>query len=234
MATVDDIVNAVITELSQVPGVATQLYAAGRIRQFVQDAIIMEQDEMWWPQLMWQQKVALDGTNGWLVDDLKGPISFIDEYTDIQAVFPDGSDLKLPELPQSINPFNIIGNGIGAQFISADSVLHRPLKVWPLNSTGSIVVIARQTSPIPVSSTDKVYIDPLLLQYDAAWMYAVDDGTVPAQVNKFQMLAQRRRKAVKANYTQHGLLLDPRLPSGTLQDDFTANTFTLNGPSVLG
>ena len=46
---VGDVVNDVITELSQVPGIATQLYASGRIRQHVQDAIQLEVNEMWWP-----------------------------------------------------------------------------------------------------------------------------------------------------------------------------------------
>jgi hypothetical protein len=44
-------------------------------------------------------------------------------------------------------------------------------------------------------------------------MYAVDDGTVPAQVNKFQMLAANRRKQMKATYAQQPLELDPRFPA---------------------
>jgi hypothetical protein len=44
-------------------------------------------------------------------------------------------------------------------------------------------------------------------------MYAVDDGTIPAQVNKFQMLAQNRRRMIKAAFGQHPLELDPRFPS---------------------
>ena len=46
---VNDIVKAVINELSQVPGVATQIYAAGRIQQHVQDALLLELEDMWWP-----------------------------------------------------------------------------------------------------------------------------------------------------------------------------------------
>jgi len=44
-------------------------------------------------------------------------------------------------------------------------------------------------------------------------MYCVDDGTIPAQVNKFQVLAQNRRRMVKAGYAQHPIELDPRYPS---------------------
>jgi hypothetical protein len=73
-------------------------------------------------------------------------------------------------------------------------------------------VWARQRPEIPLSLDDVVYIDGLLLQYDACWMYCVDDGTVPAQVNKFQVLAQNRRTKVKASFGQQPLELDPRMP----------------------
>jgi hypothetical protein len=237
MATVGDVVNAVITELSQVPGIATQIYASDRIRQFVQNAVILEQDEMWWPQLMYYQLVPLDGTNGFLTQDLKGPISFIDDYTDIAAVYPDGSNRKISELPPSVNPFNLNGVGIGPVFISADATTpHRPFRVWPSSTTGSVVVWARQSMATPIGDTDKLYMDQLLITYDAAWMYCVDDGTIPAQVNKFQMLAQKRRKQVKAATVQHPMQLDPRFPTDpSLIDEGFNNTFIVGGRSgVLG
>ena len=40
--TVQDIVKAAITELSQVPGLATQIYATPRLQQFVQNALLLE------------------------------------------------------------------------------------------------------------------------------------------------------------------------------------------------
>ena len=214
MATVADVVNDVITQLSQVPGVATQIYAADRIRLFVQDAVTLEQDELWWPQLMYFQKVPLDGVNGFLTQDLKGPIGFVDEYQDVAAVYPDGSNRKISELPGSVNPFNLNNSGIGPLFVSADATApHRPFRVWPGTAAGSVVVWARQNMPIPISDTDKIYMDRLLLTYDASWMYCVDDGTIPAQVNKFQMLAQKRRKQVIAATVQQGQMLDPRFPA---------------------
>ena len=49
-----------------------------------------------------------------------------------------------------------------------------------------------------------------MILYDVCWMYAVDDGTIPAQVNKFQVLAANRRKRIKAAYNTHSTPLDPR------------------------
>jgi hypothetical protein len=65
--------------------------------------------------------------------------------------------------------------------------------------------------------------------YDAAWMYCVDDGTVPAQVNKFQMLAGNRRKQLKAGFAQQPLELDPRFPSGVVWQSGDSSWFTV-GP----
>ena len=72
------------------------------------------------------------------------------------------------------------------------------------------MVVGSQRPRMPFDTTDTVYIDGLLLQYDACWMYAVDDGTIPAQVNKFQVLAQKRRTMMKAAFSVHPLQLDPR------------------------
>jgi hypothetical protein len=49
---VSNIVSSVINLLSQVPGIATQIYASNRIQQHVQDAFLLELEEMWWPDYM--------------------------------------------------------------------------------------------------------------------------------------------------------------------------------------
>ena len=209
-ATVGNIVDAVITEMSQVPGQATQIYATPRITQHVQDAVLLEIEEMWWPMLMMYQQVGIDFATGLPMADLRGSISFIDEWHDIAAVYPDGSSRRMPELPQSINPYTLVDGSSGrATYVSADSTMdHRPFRVWPAINC-NVVVHARQRPALPMSITDRVYLDRLLLIYDACWMYAVDDGTIPAQVNKFQVLAANRRKRIKAAYASQPLLLDP-------------------------
>lgn len=218
-AVVSDIVNAVINELSQVPGIATQIYSAGRIQQHVQDALLLELEEMWWPDYMtYLGPIPLDGTTGALTMDLVGPLATITEYRDIAAVFHGSSNRKLRELPQSINPM-LLRDGLGSYYIAPDyAVPARPFKVYPSNSTVAVVVWARQRPKLPLAMSDKVYIDQLLLQLDACWMYCVDDGTIPAQVNKFQVLAQNRRRMIKAGYSQHSLELDPRFPGEVNMD----------------
>ena len=220
---VQDIVNAVINELSQVPGVATQIYASGRILQHIQDAFLLEFEEMWWPDYMtYIGPVPLDGATGSLTMDLIGPLGTITEYRDIAAVFPENSNRKLRELPQSINPIAMNLNNtfaLRAWYLAPDyTTPARPFKVYPQNSSIGVVVWARQRPKLPLTYTDKLYLDQLLLQYDATWMYCVDDGTIPAQVNKFQVLAQNRRRMIKASFGQHSIELDPRYPDAQTSD----------------
>src|SRR5580765_1297703 len=157
-AVVRDIVNAVINELSQVPGVATQIYASGRILQHVQDALLLEIEEMWWPDYMtYIGPIALDGTTGTLTAALVGPLATIREYRDVAAVYPSNSNRKLRELPQSINPFALT-SGMASWFIAPDyTTTGKPFKVFPPDSTGSVVVWARQRPVLPLGIDDTVY-----------------------------------------------------------------------------
>jgi len=229
MALVSDIVSSVITELSQVPGVATQIYASDRIRQFVQNAYRMEISEMWWPKYMFYQTVGIDGTTGSITSDIKGPRNFVDDYENIAAVYKDGSNRKLREFPQSVNP-NLMNTGMSTWYVAPDyGVPHRPFRVYPTSSTYNVVVWARDSETLPLTNGSNVGIDDLLLTYDACWMYAVDDGTVPAQVNKYQLLAQKRRSRLKAMLAQQPLELDPRFPSGAIvYDEPQQDWFTLD------
>jgi hypothetical protein len=226
-AIVGDIVSAVINELSQVPGIATQIYASGRILQHVQDALLLELEDMWWPDYMtYLGPIPLDGTTGSLTLDLVGPLATITEYRDVAAVFRADSNRKLRELPQSVNPL-VLTSGMSSHYIAPDyTTPGRPFKVYPPDSTVGVVAWVRQRPKLPLSNEDTVYIDSLLLQYDACWMYAVDDGTIPAQVNKFQVLAQNRRKRIKSSFAQHPIALDPRLPG---EIDVDGSYFVLDG-----
>ncbi len=226
-AVVGDIVNAVINLLSQVPGFVTQTYASGRILQHVQDALLLELEEMWWPDYMaWIGPIPIE--NGIPTIDLVGPLATITEWRDVAAVFPTDSNKKLSELPTNINP-SLLTSG-KPRFVYPSYVTpNRPFAVLPPTSDTSVYAWCRQRPPLPLKTTDRIYIDNVLLQFDACWMYAVDDGTIPAQVNKFQVLASNRRRMVKAGYGQHPILLDPRIPAdGTLDSMGDGGFFILD------
>lgn len=221
-ARAQDIVSDVIVELSQVPGVATQIYSAPRILQYVQDAFLLEIEEAWWPLYMADFTAALDGTTGRLTADLVGSINAITDYTDIQAVWPEGYNQRLRTMPPLHNPSVLVGavsGGFPTYMMPDMQFEKRPVRIWPYSSSGNVLIRARQRNKIPIANADMIYLDRLLLTYDAAWMYCTDDGTVPGQVDKFSRLATKRRIQMKAALNTQPIQLDPRIPSAIDQSD---------------
>jgi len=217
-ATVGDIVNAAITELSQVPGQATQIYSTPRMQQYAQNAVLLELEEMWWPPLMYYARVLIDPLTGIPTTDIASPYGgYLDEYSDVCQVFHEGSNTPMQSLPRNINPYTMTYDGgnrgiTGKYYIGPSALLHRPITVWPPADIG-VVVYARHRPIVPMALTDRILLDRLMILYDVCWMYAVDDGTIPAQVNKFQVLAANRRKRIKAAYNTHSTPLDPSTQS---------------------
>lgn len=217
MTTVADIVNDVIVELSQVPGLATQVYASPRIAQYVENTFDLLFDEQWWDEYMTWGTYAVDGANGYLTSDVTGPLGYpLTRYTDIRHVFPENSNRELRELPPGVNPFTITTSGGGrAVYRAPDSTYtSRPLRLWPNAATGNVVLSWRQRPPHPFGNTDVVLLDRLMLTYGAAWMYLSDDSTAPGQQQKMQTLFQKRVRQMQSAAGRVKLQLDPRHAGG--------------------
>ena len=210
---VSDIVSEAIVELSQVPGIATQVYATPRLTQQAQSAIILMMDELWWPDLMEFYTVAPDGVTGVITSDLVSPHTNhqVSRYQDIQSVFPSNGHTPLKQLPPRRNPYLISGTATAFIAPSATYPL-RPFRVWPVTAAGALVVHARSYPKLPISLTDTVYLDRLLITYLTAYMHAEDDGTNPGQITKFKGMFEKRLEQVKAAWQQQSIVLDPRFP----------------------
>jgi hypothetical protein len=220
-ALVSAITADVITELSQVPGVSTQIYAAPRIQQHIQDACILMMDEMWWPDLMQiYPTVTPNGADGRLTADLVSTLKnhTVSRFQDIEAVYPIARNTPLRILPPRFNPMTLSGSN--SVYISPDAKFPlRPFLVWPVTSIDALVVNARAYPVLPISSTDTVYLDRLLITYLATYMFAEDDGTNPGAISKFKGMFEKRLQQAKAAWNQHPIQLDPRFPS--TQDQWT-------------
>jgi len=216
---VSDIIADVIIELSQVPGVATQIYASPRIQQHIQDASILMMDEMWWPDLMqWFNNVAPDGVSGRLTSDLVStiPNHTVRRYQDIEAVYPATMNKPLRELPPRFNPFTLSGSS--PLYMTPDASFSlRPFKVWPITAADPIVVHARCYPIIPISTSDVVMLDRLLITYLAAYTFSEDDGTNPGAIAKFKGMFEKRLEQVKASWNNNSMQLDPRFPTTETQ-----------------
>lgn len=210
---VSDICGDVITELSMVPGVNTQIYGTPRVQQLLQDAIIMMMDEEWWPShRQYFYNIAPDGVTGRITSDLivVGLVGHtITRFQDLEAVYPATVNRPLRQLPPRFNPATLSGSS--SIYLIPNAVYpHRPFSVLPVTGADLLTVVARAYPPIPIGTSDTVYLDRLMLTYLTAYMFAEDDGTNPGAIAKFKALFEKRLMQVKGSWSEHSLPLDPR------------------------
>jgi hypothetical protein len=229
---ITDLIAMVINELSQVPGVVTQKYSSPVILQYLQNAYMLEIEEVWWPDYMGYFSSDIDPLTGRLTNDLVGPISGINDYGDVQNVWPVNSNVPLAALPDTINPNTFQSSaqtasaGSSPVYILPDySLPNRPFRVLPTTAIGPIQVRARQRTAFPFSNSTTVGIDPLLLMFDAAWQYCVTDGTLPSQVAKYELMIRKRRQQAIARFNSQPIPLDSRLPTDILTVDQSSSFF---------
>lgn len=223
-ATVQSIVDATILELSQVPGASTQIYAAPRILQYVEDAFDMCFQQNWWDAYVSFWTGTLDGTSGRLTADIipttpSAGVPII-LYSNIRNCYADNSGKVIRSLPRS-NPFLFTSSSGGIPvYRAADyTVTNRPIIFYPPTATGNVILEVRQEPLHPFALTDLIYIDAKMLVFGAAYLYAADDGTNPGQINKFQSLFTKRMSdMIAAESDTAPLQLDPRF--GVEQDQW--------------
>lgn len=217
---VSDLVMQTITELSQVPGVVTQKYSAPIIQQYIQDAFLMEIERAWWPDHMQYLNSGIDSLTGKMTDDMTSGTLSTDGYGDVMYVWGPNDTRPLPSFSDSRNPQAVFtGTTSGPpQYIIPDAEdPKRPVRVFPFNSIGPLLLRVRLRPTPPFSLNTFIGIDPLLLKYDAAWMYCVNDGTIPAQVAKYELLCTRRRRDCISRFNNQSIQLDPRIIGNTSQ-----------------
>lgn len=223
--TVQQIVDATIIELSQVPGSSTQIYATPRILQYVQDAFDFCFQQNWWVSYVSFVTGTLDGVTGLLTTDIiptspdntgNVPIS---SHTNIHNCYVGGTNRIIRALPPRMNPLLLASSsssgGSPLYRVGDYTLVNRPVKFYPPTAVGTIVMEVRQEPLHPFGLTDKIYIDQLMLVLGACYMYAADDGTNPGQINKFQsMFMKRLSDMIAAENDEAPLQLDPRIPIG--------------------
>ena len=211
---VEDVIESVQKELSQIAGVATNVYGTPRILQHIQDAYLELIEEFGDRTLQKYHDVTLDGTTGVIDADLAAQFPddhIIDRFEDIIAVWLDGSNRPLPILPAKMNVRLITGDT--ARYIEANPTTQRPFVCYPITATGDLVVLTRDYPILPLTEASYIYIDAPLVIYRAAYLYAEDDATAVGAIGKFEKLSEQRKMQLKNANNNQGVLLDPRMGS---------------------
>jgi len=227
--TAQSIINKAIYEMSQVPGVSTQLYATPKLLQHLETSLQLEEEVMNWPALMKRFTVALDGTTGRITSDLTGTISNITDYSQIVKAWPANSNRQIMQLSSLRNPNTMLSGG-RPRYMAADYLsTNRPVIFYPANATGNVDLWCKQSHPASLGLQSNVYLDPVLMLFDICWQYCTDDATIPSQVAKYEMLIMNRRKQLIGMYAQQPIPLDDRYNiDDMIQDDTFISYFSLD------
>lgn len=193
MATFEELISRTITRLSMVPGAGVQTYAESQIGEMIYHKFETARISAWWDDLMVYQELSTDAdgvpTNT-IVREYTDPNDPKDEilihsYTDIQHAWETGQKHPLPTTPRRVNP---------SATVYGKRVEPHAEKVVKFRNGGDgekFMIRYRQWYPMFLAQ-DTVPFDEQLLILGACWDYLEDDGTNPAQTEKFKMLYTER------------------------------------------
>ena len=185
--TLAQLTQDVIKNLSMYQGTSTQLYAEDRIAAIIIRIFNSLFEDRFWDQHTFWYKYTLTGTNGVVGETVSNDIA---KFTDIQCISSaDNPQYSLKQLQSTTNPFLIEGNTPN-YFIPSQNP-NKIFAIVPFSATGDIYVRARHR-PATIIATTEIPFDPDILVLGACYEYCADDGNSNTQVQKFQMLYQKR------------------------------------------
>ena len=216
------LIQDVVLELSQFPGSGSQLYAEDNILAKLRSVFNSLCGEAWWPHLLRWTSHELDGTSGRVTLVTQFPPSLRD-FGDIRAVHVDTSQKPLARLPTDFNPFAL--NGTAPLYVEplpseedTDVGNKYLLRVWPLQSVGTLRVRARHVSPDAFKDAEVIIpFDRYTLVMGACMLYAASDGNNPGEVTAFQARYTDALTKCRIEISNMPTELDTRAPTGVTQ-----------------
>lgn len=218
--TTTQLIQAVIFELSEMPGSGVQQYDEDVIVSNLRTVYNSVCGEAWWPSLMRWSTHVLSGTDGLVTNATKFPAT-VRDYTDIRYIYPDLSQKPLSQLPDSFNPYAL--SGTGARYVEQLNTLDEDaasgtkflFKVWPLESTNTLRVRARHVDTGLFDDPEVIVpIDKFVLVSGACMLRVTSDGNNPSEVTKFQVQYKDALDKCKQELGNAPIELDTRAPSG--------------------
>ena len=215
--TLNKLIVDVQTRISVVPGVGVQLYGEDSIASMILEGFYTCVDEEWWTHLMGWKQVGIDGVTGTITNDLVDNLTTlgIHSFSDIRSVWYGDSRQVIPELPGTINPFQL--SGTFPTYISGTGDPARPIQVWPPQAIGPIYILGKIYRSRYVGN-DIVPFDKIALVNYAAWKYTTDDGANPNQISSFERSYMIRMQQLKIQHNNKPQVL---VPQGTNRDSWT-------------
>jgi hypothetical protein len=204
--TLETLITETQQKMYQAAGPGVQVYSEDLIAQKILEAFDRCFKAKFWPQFLKREVRTLDGVTG----KVSAPFTYIKEWDDVHSVFRSNSSNPIPTMPESYNLLDLSAHTT-PKFLepSNDTTL---FTVYPLTSTGQIVVVGRgqPTGWGAYTATDTIPFDYLALEYLAAWEYATDEASNAAMAAKFQQLFNSRMNQLEDAAFDNVVLLSPR------------------------
>lgn len=210
--TLEDMIQQVILELSQVPGVGVQQYSEDAIAASIQSNFDILFREAWWPQFNERLVRTLDGVTGQVTAD----ITTIKDFLDIRQIGVQNRRGPLTRVPDRVIP-ELLSGTVG-RFFDPSNVANKLFTVYPLTATGNVYIVGRAKPDDFVLDSD-INFDVPCLKYFTAWDLVENDGTNPAQAQKLQTKAESRLSQLKVAMSSHPIILDTRV--GEIPSEWT-------------
>lgn len=218
-ATIRQIVDDALILVGEVAGVGVQQFSDDRMMKDAIRGFNMMFKKRFWEQYSGWDRVILDGSTGVITTNR---FSRIVDFEDFGVVCRAGERCPLPILNKTLNPFTLTGTTAlcwTSLKTTDDSYKDRKLKFYPIASTGSIDVYARE---YPIDPTlfqwdweDLMHMDKDLLVNATAFATLIGDALNPEAANVVRGLMDMRYSDIVASIANQPISVsdgDARIP----------------------
>lgn len=216
--TIQDAVTQVARHMSLVAGEVTP-YSPDLIVSYLQGAHEIIKDEAEWQEMiLWYQR-TLDGTSGKITESLP-----YDDWKKIRRIYHESFQTPLPLLSKYVNPLAstlLLGyRGMAPEEDLTTGTNRYLVQFYPITLTGEVLFHIERD----IDFTDMETVLPIdwwLHVYHASWQYALDDGTNPGQIAKYEKLYNDKLEAIRAKENSRPLLTQPNqvIPNDWFEQD---------------
>lgn len=176
MATIETLVNRILTRLFMVSGLDVQVHAEDQIVDMLRSSYNELFEKVWWRYNTFAVNATLDGTTGQIVEDLSSSIL---RFKDINSIYYDLEETPLPQLTPSGRLSEIRTR------CYAPNNSPKLFTFYPQDETGQVTIWYRTWVPDAVwdnnQFTTELNFDSEVLMYSVMMEFlAVDDSNQTA------------------------------------------------------
>lgn len=204
--TVQDAINQVARNISLVNGDGMTPYSPDLIESYLDGAHQFIKDEQEWHDFDVVYNRTLDGSTGLITEGITG----ISDAREITRIYHTSSMTPLPKV-SLYNNKQVSTSLIGYEYLNREDdpgPSFKLVRFYPLILTGDVRIEGHKTFDF----TDRNLVIPVdwwLHVYHASWQFALDDGTNPGQIAKYETMFNTRLKQVKEKENNKPISLDP-------------------------